>query len=331
MQPAPSRGCGLSFGWAITSGWWWCGVMERGRTVATGGAKRVLARLRALRKQKARREEHGACLLMGNEQLLKEVCFGGAVGANAKPLQAPVSLLGHYSRQREIEELGRLTGAQKVYMVHEKELQNVTGLVTVDVKEMVMAELSIPPETKTANSAGESGEEEKRSPMYKTTVVLDGVQDPGNVGSIIRCSLAFGWRHIVFGEGTADPFSSKVLRSSRGGLLMRQAHPGGSRQCLSYEYAERGALREMIATAAERGGMEVLLAHTAGIGLDEYAASQERAASAGTVLVLSSEAGGVSDDMRSSGATALHIPISPVSESLNVAAAAAILLHGLRR
>ena len=304
-------------------------LMEVSRAAATGGARRVLARLRALRKQKARREESGSCLLMGNEQLLKEVCLGGARGTEGNPLQAPLALLGHHSRQGGLEELGRTTGARKLYMLNEKELQNVSGLVTVDVNDMVMAELPIPPESKTILGAGDRGSALNAS-LGTSTVVLDGVQDPGNVGSIIRCALAFGWRHIVFGSGSADPFSPKVLRSSRGGLLMRENSSQGPRQCLSYEYAGGTALGELVAAAGE-GGTEVLLAHTAGVGVDEYVASQERAASSGTVLVLSSEAGGISEAMRTSGATALHIPIAPVSESLNVAAAAAILLHGLRR
>lgn len=289
----------------------------------------MLARLRALRKQKARREEHGSCLLMGNDQLLKEVCFGGAGGGREKPLQAPLALLGHHCKQGELEELGRRTGARKVYMLNEKELQNVTGLVTVDVKETIVAELPIPPEMKTVDTERDT-KRESNTLMCHSTVVLDGVQDPGNVGSIIRCALAFQWGHIVFGRGTADPFSPKVLRSSRGGLLMRQGTSEESRQCLSYEYADQGALEDIVATAG-RSGMEVLLAHTTGVSLDDYVASPERAVSAGTVLVVSSEAGGLSDSMRNSGATPLTIPIAPVSESLNVAAATAILLHGLRR
>lgn len=49
-------------------------------------------------------------------------------------------------------------------------------------------------------------------------LVLDGVQDPGNVGGIIRSAAWFGIPQIVIGPGTADPYSPKVVRASMGGL-----------------------------------------------------------------------------------------------------------------
>ncbi len=47
-------------------------------------------------------------------------------------------------------------------------------------------------------------------------IILDNVQDPGNVGTIIRSALAFGFENIIFGTGTCDVFNEKVLRASEG-------------------------------------------------------------------------------------------------------------------
>ncbi|MDF2685688.1 MAG: rRNA methyltransferase [Clostridia bacterium] len=49
-------------------------------------------------------------------------------------------------------------------------------------------------------------------------IILDEIQDPGNVGTIIRTATAFGFG-IIAGNGTANPFSSKIVRSSAGALL----------------------------------------------------------------------------------------------------------------
>ncbi|MRG87648.1 TrmH family RNA methyltransferase [Salinibacillus xinjiangensis] len=53
----------------------------------------------------------------------------------------------------------------------------------------------------------------------KRMVLLDGVQDPGNVGTIIRTADAFGFDGIVMGNGTVDLFNDKVIRSTQGSLF----------------------------------------------------------------------------------------------------------------
>ncbi len=50
-------------------------------------------------------------------------------------------------------------------------------------------------------------------------VALDGVQDPGNTGTIIRTAAWFGVEHLLLGSGTADPFAPKVVRSTQGAIF----------------------------------------------------------------------------------------------------------------
>jgi len=56
-------------------------------------------------------------------------------------------------------------------------------------------------------------------PNRGTVVLLDDIQDPGNVGAIIRTAVAFGCKAILYTKGTADPFSPKVVRASAGTIL----------------------------------------------------------------------------------------------------------------
>ncbi len=57
-----------------------------------------------------------------------------------------------------------------------------------------------------------------KSKLGKRVVLLDGVQDPGNVGTIIRNAVAFGVHSVVFSKGCVSPYNSKVLRST-GGMI----------------------------------------------------------------------------------------------------------------
>ncbi|HEV2721924.1 MAG TPA: RNA methyltransferase, partial [Thermoanaerobaculia bacterium] len=130
----------------------------------------------------------------------------------------------------------------------------------------------------------------------KIVAALDGVQDPGNVGTIVRLAAAFD-AGVALLPGCADPFSPKAIRASAGAIL-------------SVPIAEVTA-RELIAT-----GRPLLYADTRG----EAAAPPKDA-----ILVFGSEGSGVSDAIREHGKP-IGIRTSGRVESLNVAAAAAILL-----
>lgn len=134
-------------------------------------------------------------------------------------------------------------------------------------------------------------------------VVLDGVQDPGNVGTIIRTAAAFGATGVLLTEGCADPFAPKALRASAGTALLLPV-VGAIRASLPKELEQRGI--HLYAAAA--GGRDERIELPA-------------------ALVFGSEGQGVSEElMRRS--RVVSIPIAPGVESLNVAAAAAILIHG---
>lgn len=135
-----------------------------------------------------------------------------------------------------------------------------------------------------------------------TVVVLDGVQDPGNVGTIVRLAAAFDAAGVVLLEGCADAFSQKAIRASVGAVLT---------------------------VPVARSTRATLLEAVAGLHIAMFAAHRSASHSplpAGrSILVLGSEGQGVSREI-AERAAAVSIAMSDRVESLNVAAAAAILL-----
>ncbi len=129
-------------------------------------------------------------------------------------------------------------------------------------------------------------------------VALDGVQDPGNVGTIVRLAAAFDCAGVALLPGCADPFSPKVIRASAGSIL-----------------------RVPVATASARELRDSKLA----IYSADASGPIKPPPAAKAILVFGSEGSGVSEGIRRA-ATPIGIAMSPRVESLNVAASAAILL-----
>ncbi|HLX02415.1 MAG TPA: RNA methyltransferase [Trinickia sp.] len=135
-------------------------------------------------------------------------------------------------------------------------------------------------------------------------VVLDGVQDAGNVGSILRSAAASGIAHVFCAPGTAYAWSSKVLRSGMGAHFLLQIH----------EDIDANALIERLA-------MPVAIT-------DSHAAEAlyDCDLTGPLAWVFGNEGAGVSQVWRDAVTHRLSIPQPGGMESLNVAAAAAICL-----
>ncbi len=129
-------------------------------------------------------------------------------------------------------------------------------------------------------------------------VALDGVQDPGNVGTIVRLAAAFDAAGVLLLPGCADPYGPKAIRASAGAVL----HVAVAN--LTHEEL-LGARVSLVATAMS------------GQAIDPPARD--------AVLVFGNEGAGVSDELLRHSAL-LAIPMTSRVESLNVASSAAILL-----
>lgn len=145
-------------------------------------------------------------------------------------------------------------------------------------------------------------------------VVLDALQDPGNVGTIIRTAEAFGATGAIFVKGTASPYNPKTLRASAGSLFRLPVLQAIDADCA------REALREA----------DVEL-YAAVAGRDRNTTLSPSAADLreGCAIIIGNEARGISDEL---GLGASHVSIPTVGvESLNAAVAAGILLYEARR
>jgi TrmH family RNA methyltransferase len=145
-------------------------------------------------------------------------------------------------------------------------------------------------------------------------VVLDGLQDPGNAGTIARAAEAFGASGIMFLKGTVSPFNPKALRAAAGSLFR-----------VPFAYGLDAALAR---AALQQNKLDVYAGVPCNAGLPSKPLG-EVDFSRRCAIVVGNEARGVSPQLRST-AIDICIPTSGV-ESLNAAMAAGILLYEARR
>jgi TrmH family RNA methyltransferase len=138
-----------------------------------------------------------------------------------------------------------------------------------------------------------------------TALFLEGIQDPGNVGAILRSAAAFGAAEVVLDRACADPWSPKVLRAGMGGHFRL-----GLRQ-----------VADLSKALAEFAGTTLCTVSSGGIPLSELKV-QGRIG-----WIFGAEGTGVSEALARRAAMKVTIAMAPGSESLNVAAAAAICLY----
>ncbi|MBR1579032.1 MAG: RNA methyltransferase, partial [Selenomonadaceae bacterium] len=134
--------------------------------------------------------------------------------------------------------------------------------------------------------------------------VLDGLQEPGNVGGIMRTAAAIGCRHLIVLDSTVDPFNPKAVRASMGGIFK-----------LNVVQMSRAELLSM--------KLPLAAASLDGIRYDQFEFDNP------TALVLGSEARGI-DRMIMEASRRISIPMVAM-ESLNVNVAAGVLMYEWRR
>ena len=132
---------------------------------------------------------------------------------------------------------------------------------------------------------------------------LDGIQEPGNVGALIRTAWALGFDGVMLGEGTADPFSHKGVRGSAGGVFHLPL----------YGNVGAGDLEEL-----QDLGYGIFVAQKGGY---DYRAIEYQEQ---VVLVLGNEGAGPSETIAGLGTT-VGIPLAEGADSLNVVVAGGII------
>jgi TrmH family RNA methyltransferase len=141
-------------------------------------------------------------------------------------------------------------------------------------------------------------------PLGPRCVALWGLNDPGNVGTVIRSALAFGASSVALGPGSADPYGPKAVRASMGALFNVPV--------------------ARVKTVQDLPGRRVALVARAGVPLQELAVAGE------VTLVVGAEREGLADEVVAACDDVAHIPIAH-ADSLNAAMAATVALYELTR
>jgi len=144
-------------------------------------------------------------------------------------------------------------------------------------------------------------------------VVVAGLQDPGNLGTILRSAEAFGSAGAVLGEGTVSPFNAKVIRASAGSVFrLPFVMAAGGLETISAKFRAQGV--RMIATSSHKG------------------TPLDQAKLIGPVAIfIGSEGSGLPRSLMAQVDETVAIPHSPQVESLNAGVAASLVLYEAAR
>jgi TrmH family RNA methyltransferase len=150
----------------------------------------------------------------------------------------------------------------------------------------------------------------------RLVVVLAGVADPGNAGTVLRTADAAGASAVVFADGGVDPYNGKCVRASAGSLF--------------HVDVVRGVAARAAVDALRQSGLTVLAADAHGADdLDDVIDTGRLAGR--TAWVFGSEAHGLDSDVADAADLRVRAPIYGGAESLNLAAAAAVCLYASAR
>lgn len=139
-------------------------------------------------------------------------------------------------------------------------------------------------------------------------VYLDGLQDPGNVGTIIRTADALSMDGVIFSPDTADIYSPKAVRSTMASLFRVNIYRG------SFDDLNRLKKKFTLYSTHLNGGKT----------LNEVKFADN------SILILGNEAGGVREEILNISDENIFIPMKEGTDSLNVAIAGGILMYNMR-
>ncbi len=140
----------------------------------------------------------------------------------------------------------------------------------------------------------------------ENALVLNGIQDPGNVGTLIRSAVAFGVRQVLYDSATADPFSPKVIRASAGAFS----------RCALF------ASENLVSDLETLKKQHLTLCALTAAGTQEIGGKRPKEPYG---LIVGSEGSGIAPEILAVADVTLRIPIRNV-ESLNAAVAGSIAL-----
>jgi TrmH family RNA methyltransferase len=233
--------------------------------------------MRKLAKSKTYRDEHSQFLCDG-KKLLEEALSSGVVIDIVLTTECLEYTFPDYTR---------------VYLAHKDLIDSISPLQT---SQGLLFAGRIPGENDCGYSTG-------------THILLDSIQDPGNVGTIIRTALAFGIKSVILTEETADIYNPKTVRASMGAVFK--------------QHLKIKAVNEI--TELKKSGVRFIGTSNDSASIDIKLTNLNN-----SIIILGNEGQGISDNLLSLCDEVITIPLAQGCESLNVAAAAAIVMWEAR-
>jgi len=142
-------------------------------------------------------------------------------------------------------------------------------------------------------------------------VFVDSVQDPGNLGTIIRTADASGFSEIFLSKGTVDPYNQKVIRSTMGSILNTNIYLLNDNSNFLKELKQNGY--QIIATEADTN-----------VSYNEVKYNDK------VVLIVGNEGNGIEEEVLKEADYSVKIPIEGTAESLNAGVATGIMMYKIK-
>ncbi|WP_251671127.1 MULTISPECIES: RNA methyltransferase [unclassified Sporosarcina] len=152
--------------------------------------------------------------------------------------------------------------------------------------------------------------DETQQKNWTKLLLIDAVQDPGNIGTMIRTADAAGLDGVILGKGCADPYNPKTVRSAQGSHFHIPVIRAELAEWLIHLKTNKVSL--------------------IGTGLHEAVSLNEIKPQSDFALLVGNEGSGVNPDLLSQADQVVKIPLYGQAESMNVAVATGILLYKLR-
>lgn len=239
-------------------------------------------------KQKKMRDESGKFLIEG-AKMLREALYSGVEVDSVFATEAA------YAQDRSLIDSMSI---QKLYLVTDNVLSKLSEWKT---PQGIVALVNKP--------KWNIDEFFKRDKLF--SLVLDGVSDPGNIGTIIRTSEAAGIDCIFTTQGTADCYQSKALRASMGSIFRIPVFENFEKCGIIYRLA--------------LNGIKTLTTSLNGEDVKSFSVDFKKLA-----VVLGNEGSGVSQEFISNADALVRLPMEGKVESLNVAVCAGIIMYMLK-
>lgn len=153
-------------------------------------------------------------------------------------------------------------------------------------------------------------EENLKINLKEKYIILDKIQDPGNLGTIIRSAVSFGVKNIICMEGTVDSFSPKVVRSTMGAIRKVKIYNIPNNEVEQLIYMFKNNRYRIVGTTLDAKN------YISRENIDDY-----------DIFVMGNESNGVSDEILIRCDKHVKIPMEKTMESLNVGVATTIVMY----